>query len=205
MRVEEGRVVGCDDELDLTEDVKRASAGHAVHGCDYGLPAVARLRSYIPAGIVVHPGGGVAGVVAGRHGVGVGIGDGFVAVDAGAERFALGGQHHAPDVIVVPNFVPEVAQVVLHLLVDRVADLRTVERHPRDAVVLGEEQGLVTSHRASVGKPQRMFGSSRLVRKASWPLSMLSKVVPAATIVDTCMSASRRWVSCASHAARTVP
>jgi hypothetical protein len=40
---------------------------------------------------------------------------------------------------------------------------------------------------------------------AAWPRAMLSTLVPAETIVETCISASRRSVSCASQAARSVP
>ena len=45
VRVEEGRVLGRDDELDLAEHVERAAAGHAVDRRDHRLPEVARLRA----------------------------------------------------------------------------------------------------------------------------------------------------------------
>ena len=50
VRIEERRVVGGDDELDLAEHVERAAARHAVHGGDDRLPAVAALGSDVAAG-----------------------------------------------------------------------------------------------------------------------------------------------------------
>ena len=85
VRIEERGVLGGDDELDLAEHVEGTAARHALHGGDHWLPAVARLRSDVAARVVVHPGSGVAREVAGRHRVRVRLGDGFGAVDPGAE------------------------------------------------------------------------------------------------------------------------
>ena len=54
VRVEERRVLGGDDELDLAEHVERAAARHAVDRRDHRLPEVARLRADVVAGVVEH-------------------------------------------------------------------------------------------------------------------------------------------------------
>ena len=146
VRIEERGVFGGDDELDLAQHVEGTAARHSLHRGDHWLPAVARLRSDVASRVVVHPGSGVAREVAGRHRVRVRLGDGFGAVDPGAEGFALGGEHDAPHVVVVPDVVPDLPQFLPHAFVDRVADLRAIERQPCDAVVLVEQERLEARH-----------------------------------------------------------
>ena len=56
VRVEEGGVLGGDDDVGLTEHVERAAAGHAVDGGDDGLPEVVLLRVDEHTRIVEHEG-----------------------------------------------------------------------------------------------------------------------------------------------------
>ena len=155
VRVEEGRVVGGDDELDLAEHVERAAARHALHRRDDGLPAVHALRADVTARVVVHPRGRVAGVVAHGHPVRVRFGMRFGTVDAGAEGLALTGQDDAAHLVVVAEAVPHLVQLVLHLLVDRIEYLRTVERDPGDAVALFDQQSFVGCHAEDSRRPLR--------------------------------------------------
>ena len=52
--VEEGGVLGGDDEVDLAEHVEGAAAGDAVDGRDHRLPQVVALRPEVLAGVVEH-------------------------------------------------------------------------------------------------------------------------------------------------------
>ena len=96
VRVEEGRVLGRDDELGLAEHVERAAAGHAVDRRDHRLPEVARLRADVVARVVEHERRAAA-----ADDVGIGRVVGLAAhllhaVDAGAERLLAGaGEHDA--------------------------------------------------------------------------------------------------------------
>src|SRR5690606_21274494 len=99
--------------------------------------------------------------------------------------------------VVVAEAVPELVQLPLHLLVDRVANLRTVERHPRHAVLLADEKRLEVGHRSCHSMRPRW--------KVFCPPSMFSTVVPSEPSVETWASASRLDCSWAIQTARRVP
>ena len=96
VRVEERRVLGRDDELDLAEHVERAAARDAVHRRDHRLPQVARLRADLLAGIVEHPrrASGSRCPLRLLLGVGVAVAHRLHAVDPGAERTLAGTRQH---------------------------------------------------------------------------------------------------------------
>ncbi len=129
VRVEECGVFRRDDELHFAQHVERSAAGHAVHRGDHRLPQVARLGTNVGAGIIEHerrrgpPNRTLTGVVFTAHGLG--------AVDAGAERLVPGSrQNHHAYVVVAPEATPQLVQLALHLRVEGVMNLRTIERHP---------------------------------------------------------------------------
>src|SRR5262249_29358508 len=135
--VEEGGVLGGDDELDLAQHVEGAAARDAVDGRDHGLPQVGALGTDVVAGIVEHE-----RRAAGSDPVGIGRVAATAthllhAVDAGAERLlARPGQDDATHVVMAPEAAPQRVELALHERVERVEAVRPVERDPGDAVTL---------------------------------------------------------------------
>jgi hypothetical protein len=164
VRIEERGVVAGDDELHLAQHVEGTAARDAVHRGDDRLPEVTRLRPEVAPRVVVHPRRRVPRVVAGGHRRVVLVGDRLAPVDARAERLSLASEDHAPDVVVVAERGPQRADLVLHLLVDGVADVRSVQRHPHHAVVLANHQRLVVGHGPTILRSRPDVRSSRIIR-----------------------------------------
>ena len=67
----------------------------------------------------------------------------LVTVDAGAERTITGtGEHDAPNGVVVARVAPDRLEFELHPEVERVQNLRTIERDPGDTVAYFVGDGL---------------------------------------------------------------
>ena len=112
VRVEEGGVVGGDDEVHLAEDVEGPAAGHPVDRGDDRLPEVVRLRADALARVVEVPGRVVAGELPGRQ---VLDRADALAVEPGRECLvARAGEHDAADVVVGAEPEPQLAQLPLH-------------------------------------------------------------------------------------------
>jgi hypothetical protein len=145
--VEERGVLGGDDDVGLAEHVERPTARHAVDRGDDRLPEVVGLGVDVVAGVVVHerrrhP----AGLVGGARIVEV-LGDGLGPVDAGAERLLPGaGEDHAADVVVAAQGGPQVPHLVLHLHVERVVHLGSVQRDDGNVIALFVPERLVLAH-----------------------------------------------------------
>ena len=108
VRVEERRVLGGDDELDLAEHVERAAAGMPFTAAITGFQRSHALRAEVVARVVEHE-----RRAAGADDVGIGGLVGLAAhllhaVDAGAERLLAGaGEHDAAHVVVAAKAAPQ--------------------------------------------------------------------------------------------------
>jgi hypothetical protein len=71
----------------------------------------------------------------------------FRTVDACAKRLvARTRQHDNAHRIVAPQHAPQLVQLALHLHVERIVHVGTIERHPRDPVLFLVEQRLILGH-----------------------------------------------------------
>ena len=130
MRIEEGGVIGSDDDVALGEHVERSAARHAVDRTDHRFPEVARFRPEIVTRIVVHE--VVRRAVqtrVTRH-----VGElGLVSIDADTERrVAGGGEHDCVDPIVAAERPPRGLQLLLHGGAEGVVGLGSIERDDGD-------------------------------------------------------------------------
>jgi hypothetical protein len=91
VRIEERGLLGRDHHVALTEQVKGAAAGHAVDRGHDRFPQVLGLGPDPLTGVLV------------GEGIELGVDGDVTAVDADAEcLLAAAGEHHGPDVVVVP-------------------------------------------------------------------------------------------------------
>lgn len=124
MGVEEGRLLGCDDELRLAQQIERPAARHPLHGGDHRLPQVVRLRPDRDQRIVDR--------VRGR-----GLRDLHVAVEPRAEgATARAGHDDGPHVVIESERPPDTGQFVGRRQIDRVQPLGPVEGDERDPGLL---------------------------------------------------------------------
>jgi 2-(1,2-epoxy-1,2-dihydrophenyl)acetyl-CoA isomerase len=177
VRVEEGGVLGRDDELNLTEQVEGATAGHPVDRGDHRLPQLARglRRQQVDRIVRVHRGPadlpevGIPARFTDRR-----IG----AVEPGAERLVPGAsENHDPDVVVFAQLPPAGVNLMHHLPVKGVEHLGPVERDPGDAVALGVFQRLVSRHAPVLPAPMVLSWPSHamralICRRTSLPVSV---------------------------------
>src|SRR5450631_4496765 len=138
VRVEERGVVGGDDELDFTEHVERAAAGHAVDRGNDRLPEVRALRPDVVAGIVEVERRAAAGAddagVGGLVGVATHL---FHPVDASTERLLAGaGEDDAAHRFAPAQRPPALVELTLHERVEGVVAVGSVQRDPGHAVTL---------------------------------------------------------------------
>ena len=147
VRIEERRVIGGDDRLDLTQQVEGAATGHPVHGGHDGLPAVRGLRADRQAGVVHHP----------RP---ARLGDDIAPVDPRAERpVAAAGQHDGSHVLVEAEASPQRVQLAGHRGVEAVEPGGSIERDRRDAV------GHLVAERLPVGHGVRLPSRPPVARR----------------------------------------
>ncbi len=127
VRVEEGGVVGGDEDVRLAEQVEGAPAGHAVDGGDHRLPAVVAARSEPAARIRI--GQGVEAVLDPLVGRDLG------AIDARAKSLVTGcGDDHRPHVVVVTHVGPRRRHLVAHGGREGVVPIGPIQRDGRHAV-----------------------------------------------------------------------
>jgi hypothetical protein len=143
VRIDEGGVLGRDDELHLAEQVECAAAGYPVDRGDHRLPQVSGGLRADPVPRVVEVQRRAAAGADAEFGVAE-----RAAVHVGAEgAVARAGQHDGADGVVLAQLAPERVQLPQHPCVEGVVHLGPVQGHPGDAVVAGPVvHGLETPH-----------------------------------------------------------
>ncbi len=124
MRVEEGRLLGRDDELRLAQQIERPTARHPLHGGDHRLPQVVRLRPDRDQRIVDR--------VRGR-----GLRHLHVPVEPRTEGPPARARHDdGPHLVIEAERPPDAAQFIRRRQIDRVQLLGPVEGDDRDPGLL---------------------------------------------------------------------